>query len=527
MTSTVSIPTPSLQDPLPVSSGAGEKQTQSIGGVQDPGAQQSLGGKQDPATPSDVQSVPVSSDLAGVQTRSVGNVQDPAAPASPNTAIVESKTFVVVSVSTGVVVAVSGMTTTFGAGVTTSLAGEQVNIPSSGAVVIGTGSVAKTVAFTTSIAGPQQTVVTVGSEEVTFAPASSGGVVVANGGSTATVALGGLATIGGQQVGVAPSGSVVLGSGGSASTIALPPAPTTVVAGGQSVTLAQAPNGAGVVVANGGTTTTVTPGAAAVTVGGQQVSIAIGDSVVVGTGNSATTIFLVHTPVSSTAFIIGSETVTILPASGATGVIVVDHSTTKTIQAGSVVTIDGQRLSAGSGVAVIGTGTLPATIAVFSPSIDQTIVIGSQTVTLVRVSTGVIVVDRGNPTTIAAGAVATIEGQRVSVGVNGLVAVGTGSTASTISVRVDTHISSSTNVVSSMYKTRSTSTTSSTESSRPIEQATLPLLSVSTQQASSTQQSTSGVAVLPGQGSMMRATSCVPMLVGVLMLPLMLEALPL
>ncbi|KAK5696109.1 hypothetical protein LTR97_008529 [Elasticomyces elasticus] len=151
-----------------------------------------------------------------------------------NVATVGSSTFAIVSVDSpsAVVVSGGGSRITLTSGDTSSIGGQIVNVPSSGGAVIGTGSNAVTItpASETSInaadpgsgSGVQSSVVTIGSSAFTVAPtqiAGSSALIIADGGTTATLALGATTTFGGQAISAPSSGGIAIGTGSTAPTV--------------------------------------------------------------------------------------------------------------------------------------------------------------------------------------------------------------------------------------------------------------------------------------------------------------------
>ncbi|KAK3661253.1 hypothetical protein LTR56_000376 [Elasticomyces elasticus] len=279
------------------------------------------------------------------------------APGSGNSVIaVGSSTFTVAQStnaagSSVVIVAAGGSSATLSPGQVTSLGGQVVSAGGSGAV-IGTGISVSTVALSdpnavSSISpssdsdpDPGNSIVAVGSSTFTVAQstnaAGSSVVIVAAGGSTATLNPGQATSIGGQAVSAGLSGAVI-GTGISASTV-VPGNPeaadpgdssigtpssgsvpgsgnSVVIVGSSTFTVAQTTNSAGssiIAVAAGDSTATLAQGQTA-SLGGQAISAA-GNGAVIGNGDSATTVLPDSSvPVSSSAgddtYQVGGQTV--------------------------------------------------------------------------------------------------------------------------------------------------------------------------------------------------------------------------
>ncbi|KAK3655173.1 hypothetical protein LTR56_003594 [Elasticomyces elasticus] len=253
--------------------------------------------------------------------------------------------------SSVVIVAAGGSSATLSPGQVTSLGGQVVSARGSGAV-IGTGIIASTVDVSdpnasSSISpssgsdpGPGSSIVAVGSSTFTVAQstnaAGSSVVIVAAGGSTATLNPGQVTSLGGQAVSAGVSGAVI-GTGISASTVvpsnpeaadpgdgsigtpssgSVPTPGNSVVTVGSSIfTVAPTTNSAGssiIVVVAGGSTATLAQGQTTI-LGGQEISAA-GNGAVIGNGNSATTVLPDSSvPVSSSAgddtYQVGGQTV--------------------------------------------------------------------------------------------------------------------------------------------------------------------------------------------------------------------------
>ncbi|TKA71858.1 hypothetical protein B0A55_09830 [Friedmanniomyces simplex] len=267
--------------------------------------------------------------------------------------------------SSGVVVAAGGSTATLAPGQTANVGGQTVSAPSSGGVVIGSGSGATIVSSggSSSGAGPGSQVVTVGGSTFTVTPSSNGGssgVVVVAGGSTATLAPGQTANVGGQTVTAPASGGVIIGSGSGAAVVS-PAGSSSAGFGSSGGAIAQADSlPAEVITVAGSTATanpvpafvvdgqTVLPGGAPITVGSDTIAIPASPTAIIVDGSTlpiagsiaSSTVFDVNgIPITANpelAFPIAGQT---LQAGGAP--ITVDGTTLSLVPGGTAVVIDG------------------------------------------------------------------------------------------------------------------------------------------------------------------------------------------
>ena len=118
-----------------------------------------------------------------------------------------------------------GSTITLGQGSVATLGSQVISAPSSGGVVIGTGSDEATVqvaASATPYAGPQSSVITLGSQTLTVVAGASGQDVMLVGSTTLTLSAGGAAaTIGSQVLSQASNGNIVAQSGSYSTTLSV------------------------------------------------------------------------------------------------------------------------------------------------------------------------------------------------------------------------------------------------------------------------------------------------------------------
>ncbi|KAK4900588.1 hypothetical protein LTR27_002304 [Elasticomyces elasticus] len=376
-------------------------------------------------------------------------------------ATIGSSTFVVVPTtnaggSSVVVIGAGGSSATLNPGQTTSVGGQDASVPSSGGgAVIGNGASATTVSpgssesnspanGETSVVSVGSSVVSVGSSAFTVIPtqsAASSAVVIANGGSTITLAPGSSTNIGNQEVSAPSGGGAVIGSGNDATTVAMndPGNPgsgsgSSVVSVGSSaftVLPTQSAGSSAVVIANGGSTVTLAPGQST-TIGDQIVSVpASGGGAVIGTGNDAATVQPVD-PNASSGIIatVGGQTIA-ADSSNPSNVLV----NGQTLTAGRTTIISGTPVYIASGSLLVGgSNTQPAStfaIPTLLSSADNvlgntetTLVVGGHTLTASADSNNptVVIVD-GTSVTLG-GSEATIIGVSVSLAPSGLVVDG-------------------------------------------------------------------------------------------------------
>ncbi|KAK4948991.1 hypothetical protein LTR10_012364 [Elasticomyces elasticus] len=384
---------------------------------------------------------------------SPNNGESISSPAS-GVATIGSSTFVVVPTtnaggSSVVVIGAGGSSATLNPGQTTSVGGQDVSVPSSGGgAVIGNGASATTVSpgnpDPNSPSNGGTSVVSVGSSTFTVIPTQAVGssaVVIANGGSTITLAPGYSTNIGSQEVSAPSGGGVVIGSGNDATTVAVNDSGTPESGSGSSVVSVgsstftvipiQSAGSSAVVIANGGSTVTLAPGQSTM-IGNQIVSApASGGGAVIGTGNDAATVQPVD-PNASSGIIatVGGQTIAADP-SNPSNVLV----NGQTLTAGQTTIISGTPVYIASGSLLVGgSNTQPASTFAIPTLLssagnvlgntETTLVVGGHTLTA---ST-----DPNNPTVVIVdgtsvtlrGSEATINGVSVSLAPSGLVVDG-------------------------------------------------------------------------------------------------------
>ncbi|KAL9087855.1 MAG: hypothetical protein Q9165_006417 [Trypethelium subeluteriae] len=304
------------------------------------------------------------------------------------------------SKSGGVVVAGQ----TLAPGAQTTINQTPVSVGQDGTVAIGSSTVNVAPAAVPAAATPAPAAATIGSQVVSADPVDPGAVVV---GGSQTLQQGQVATIGNTPVSVAPEGVVVAGGAGGSSTIALQPAqsPTPVAVatiGGQAVSATS-----GQPVAIGGTT--LTPGGVPATVGGQIVSLG-SQGLVVGTSTAAYSSPGEGTTPEAAAVTLGGSTYT-----ASSGSPLVIGSNTLSV-GGPAATVSGQVVSLGSQGVVVGSSTIGYSAASAAGK-GAVVTIGGN---IYSASSGAPLVI-GSITLSAGGPAATVDGQKISLGSQGVV----------------------------------------------------------------------------------------------------------
>ncbi|KAK0320931.1 hypothetical protein LTR82_008250 [Friedmanniomyces endolithicus] len=234
----------------------------------------------------------VSVGQSGVQIGTTTVLADPTSSANPEsgtsdpgslgaTAVVTAngQTLTAVKYSGSTIVAAGSSTVTLASNDPATISGQQVSVVSGGSgLVVNGGSTATFTYQAPSSSAPQ--VVTIGSSAYTVAQTSDAhglsAIVVAAGGSTATLAAGQTTNLGGQTVVAQSSGGAVIGSGSYAATVQPASTPTTLVgglhtgstvlySGSSSLQVIQA--GSSVIFAGASSTVTLAQGASTVIAG--------------------------------------------------------------------------------------------------------------------------------------------------------------------------------------------------------------------------------------------------------------------
>ncbi|KAK5107369.1 hypothetical protein LTR62_001349 [Meristemomyces frigidus] len=373
--------------------------------------------------------------------------------------------------SSAVIVAISGSSVTLAPGGTTKIGGQAVSAPSSGGAVIGTGSSATTIVAAsqasqsisveahTNSQGSSVVVIAQGASTVTLIPGqtaeiggeavsapSSGGAVIGSGTAATTIAA---SVQSSQSFAVAAqtnsqgSSAVVIAVGGSSAT--LTPGQTTMI-NGQTIS---APSTGGVVLGSGAAATTIAAGSAAAG------SAAAGVLPVAGSSTTA----------------LGPYIVAGLSEMGSSGIVVAVGSTSVTLAPGASTMVDGQEVSAlsfGGAVVESGThtlllGTSPAASGVIATVAGQVISIDSMHTTDVVIG----------GQTLTPGEVTTISGAQVSLATGAIVVNGTTIALSSVAAGLTTGSAISTAAASGVASPSSTFSASSTRSKSGA--AVLPL----------------------------------------------------
>ncbi|KAK5739540.1 hypothetical protein LTR17_005229 [Elasticomyces elasticus] len=284
-----------------------------------------------------------------------------------------SQTFTALSAGPSSVILENSQTTA-----TLALGGDAVTIGTqivsandAGSIVLGTGSSRTTVAAGNS--APVEGAIFTAGIQIYTAIQDGSSMIIENAQTTATVPLGGVATLGSHAVTVDSSGNIVVGTGADRSTITpAPMAPSTVAFGTNSETiLVKSLAGGTYLVRDGSTTLTLFSGGSPVTIGNEIISAGQSGIVLSSLGASATTISVgpqgavignSGSGLPLTTIDIASSGYTIVQLSN--GAYVVEgRTTTQTLsQGGSAVTINGEVLSAGLNGLVASSGTRLETI---------------------------------------------------------------------------------------------------------------------------------------------------------------------
>ncbi|KAK5692716.1 hypothetical protein LTR17_025347 [Elasticomyces elasticus] len=292
-----------------------------------------------------------------------------------------SQTFSALSAGPSSVILENSQTTA-----TLALGGDAVTIGTqivsandAGSIVLGTGASRTTVAAGGS-ASVEGAIFTAGIQVYTAIQDGSS-MIIENAQTTATVSLGGVATLGSHAVTVDSSGNVVVGTGADRSTITpAPMAPSTAAFGTNSEAISvKSLAGGSYLVQDGSTTLTLSSGGSPVTLGNEVYNVGQSGVVVSAPGASATTISVgpqgavigdSESGLPLTTIDIASSGYTIVQLSN--GAYVVEgRTTTQTLsQGGSAVTVNGEVLSAGLDGLVASSGTRLETIRP-SPSTTQ------------------------------------------------------------------------------------------------------------------------------------------------------------
>lgn len=321
----------------------------------------------------------------------------------------------------GVSVEGAGSTEAVGEDSTLVIGGQTVAAQSSGELLVGSRTLVLPQVITPD---PTNPIVTVGSKAYTVASqvGDPSAVIIADGGSALTLTAGAVATLGGQLVSALQSGGAIVGAGSSAETVQPAQASQTdeqgqqgiVTIGSEVMTVSTA--SAGIILENGHTTATLPMNGAAVTVGTQLVSAGSSGQLLVG----SSTFMLPSTLESAAVFSVGSSTATAVVLPGQSGEVAIDGETLSI--GGSAQTINGQIVSAGASGLVLGVSTTVAFSQITSAGeTDDVLTLGSSKVTATAAAgqSGEVVI--GDKTLSAGGLAATINGQLVSEGADGIV----------------------------------------------------------------------------------------------------------
>ncbi|KAK5695293.1 hypothetical protein LTR97_008799 [Elasticomyces elasticus] len=292
-----------------------------------------------------------------------------------------SQTFTALSAGPSSVILENSQTTA-----TLALGGNAVTIGTqivsandAGSIVLGTGASRTTVAAGNN--APVVGAIFTAGIQIYTAIQDGSSMIIENAQTTATVPLGGVATLGSHAVTVDSSGNIVVGTGADRSTITPAPlAPSTVAFGTNSEKISvESLAGGSYLVQDGSTTLTLSSGGSPVTIGNDIISAGQSGVVVNAPGAPETTISVGpqgavigggESGTRLTTIDIASSDYTIVQLSN--GAYVIEgRTTTQTLsQGGSAVTINGEVLSAGLNGLVASSGTRLETIRP-SPSTTQ------------------------------------------------------------------------------------------------------------------------------------------------------------
>lgn len=282
---------------------------------------------------------------------------------------------------------------------------------------------------------PTGTAVSIGSQVYTVAAVTedANAVVVANGGSSATLQVGSaVVSIGDQPVSAAQGGEVIVGSGDSAATLTVPqtqpsasqgPQKTVLTLDSQVVTAVV--TSGGVVLQNGRTAATISAGQAQASFGNQVVSVDDGNRLIAGSST-----YDLPTPKDTsgarTVFSIAGQAYTASAVDSASGAIEVAGQTLTA--GGSVQTIGDHIVSAGSSYVLLdGSSTIPIlrpTSAPTPPSRTTLITVGGSLFTVSAIPGKPSEVALNQFTLTAGGDQVNINGYVVTQGPAGLVVDG-------------------------------------------------------------------------------------------------------
>ena len=273
---------------------------------------------------------------------------------------IDSQTYSASSGSNGLILVNPTATASLAPGSIATINSEVISAPSSGGLIVGTGSAASTIDLSTVHAAQDTSSIKIGGQ-VFSAISASAGLVLANPSTTATVAHGSVTTINDQEISVAKNGGLVVGTGTAASTISVGAVSSTLAGpiltlGSQ--TFSAASGSSGIVIADPTTTATIALGSVT-TVNGEQISAASSGNLVIGTGTTASTVTVdaeSTTPVGS-LIPLGTLTYTV-NAQGSSDAFAHSETSFTLSAGGAATTIQADVVSAGSsGTIFVGSST--------------------------------------------------------------------------------------------------------------------------------------------------------------------------
>ncbi|KAK3620006.1 hypothetical protein LTR22_025763 [Elasticomyces elasticus] len=422
----------------PTSSG----RASSVGGVEEPG--QPISADPGGAIVSAVNNGGPSSPTAS------SNSQPPNGPATSQTASLdtgspvintESSAFSIATTidrqgNTVLVVTMGGSTATLSAGQTTVLGGQAVSAGQSGEAIVGSGSSATNLqagnAGNSGLSPSDPDVVSVGSSAFAVMSTQAGSfstIVVANGGSTLTLKPGETTTFRGQLVNTQASGGLNLGTGSSATTLQagtadnpeIAPLNVAIVAG---ATISADPSDPSNVVV---LRQTLTPGQVT-TVAGTAILVASDGSMVLGSGQAASTVPIVQATRAALDNVTPNGHTSTHQQDPSNGqALIADGSSTGTFRGSGTAVLDDLTVSAGaSGDSsyLVASQTVPLSADTVLASPLAIVTLGGEVVVVLGQGTSpsTVAVDG---TTLSRGQTATIDGTLLSVAPTGLVVGGT------------------------------------------------------------------------------------------------------
>ena len=382
----------------------------------------------------------ISADPAASSADPAGSAtNDPGTTGATVVVTANGQTLTAVKYSGSTIIAAGLSTVTLSQNDPATISGQQVSVVSGGSGLVVNGGSTATFAYQAPSSSPSQ-IVTIGSSAYTVAQTSdtrgSSAIVVAAGGSTATLPAGQTTTFGGQTI-IAPStGGAVIGSGSLAATVKPVSTPTTLAggshsgstvlySGSSSLQVIQA--GSSVVFAGASSTVTLAQGASTI-IAGHTVAAASSNGGAVVDGSS---IGLSAPAATGTiAVVTGSAGRQVTVSQQGSSIVLAAGTSTIMLAQGSSTTFAGVSVAAdpGAGGVVVGSSTIP--LGRSSPLATQAVVTASngQQITAVQQGSSVVVAVGGSSITVAQGLTTMLAGQTIAADSGGTGVVVDGST---------------------------------------------------------------------------------------------------